>query len=106
VNIAPHISGAGLLTEQIPIQYAELTRRLQQVLPADCIIEELESQRPFECDALTLYRELPLLVALPATAGQVQDVLRICHQLGVPVVARGSGTGLCAGAMPHPEVFC
>jgi glycolate oxidase len=63
----------------------------------------LESQRPFECDALTLYRELPLLVALPATAGQVQDVLRICHQLNVPVVARGSGTGLCAGAMPHPE---
>jgi glycolate oxidase len=91
------------LTEQVPIQYPEVLRRLRQVLPPDCIIEEPESQRPFECDALTLYRDLPLLVVLPATTAQVQDVLRICHQLNVPVVARGSGTGLCAGAMPHPE---
>ncbi|RLA57113.1 MAG: hypothetical protein DRQ65_01300 [Gammaproteobacteria bacterium] len=50
-----------------------------------------------------LYRDLPLVVVLPATVEQVRDVLRICHQLNVPVVARGSGTGLCAGAMPHPE---
>ena len=85
------------------IQHPELLPRLRQVLPPDCIIEELESQRPFECDALTLYRELPLLVVLPATVGQVQEVLRICHQLQVPIVARGSGTGLCAGSMPHPE---
>ncbi len=85
------------------IQHAELGRRLRQVLPPDCIVEEPESQRPFECDGLALYRELPLLVVLPVSTGQVQDVLRICHQLGVPVVARGSGTGLCAGAMPHPE---
>ena len=91
------------MTKRSPIQYAELTQRLRQVLPPDSLIDEAESQRPFECDALTLYRELPLLVALPATVGQVQDVLRICHQLNVPVVARGAGTGLCAGAMPHPE---
>jgi glycolate oxidase len=91
------------LTEQLPIQYPEVLRRMRQVLPPDCIIEEPESQRPFECDALMLYRDLPLLVVLPATTAQVQDVLRICHQLNVPVVARGSGTGLCAGAMPHPE---
>jgi glycolate oxidase len=91
------------LIKQTSIQQAELTHRLRQVLPPDCVIETPESQRPFECDGLMLYRELPLLVVLPATAGQVQDVLRICHQLDVPVVARGSGTGLCAGAMPHPE---
>ncbi len=91
------------MTEQLPIQYPEVLRRMRQVLPPDCIIEEPESQRPFECDALMLYRDLPLLVVLPATTAQVQDVLRICHQLNVPVVARGSGTGLCAGAMPHPE---
>ena len=91
------------MIKQNPIQQAELTHRLRQVLPPDCIIDAPESQRPFECDGLMLYRELPLLVVLPASAGQVQDVLRICHQLNVPVVARGSGTGLCAGAMPHPE---
>jgi glycolate oxidase len=82
---------------------AELKRLLQKCLPADCLIDETESLRPFECDALTIYRDLPLLAALPETAEQVREVLRICHALQVPVVARGSGTGLCAGAMPHPD---
>ncbi len=81
----------------------ELKRLLQKCLPADCLIDETESLRPFECDALTIYRDLPLLAALPETAEQVREVLRICHDLQVPVVARGSGTGLCAGAMPHPD---
>ena len=86
-----------------PVPRSELLRRLRRHLPADAIVEDRESQRPFECDALTLYRELPLVVVLPETVEQVQAVLRECHALGVPVVARGSGTGLCAGAMPHPE---
>jgi glycolate oxidase len=83
--------------------HIELKRLLRQCLPPDCLIDETESLRPFECDALTIYRDLPLLAALPETAEQVREVLRICHELQVPVVARGSGTGLCAGAMPHPE---
>lgn len=81
----------------------ELKRRLQQYLGTDNIIVDQESQRPYECDALTIYCDLPLLVALPETTVQAQQVLRVCHQLNVPVVARGAGTGLCAGAMPHPE---
>jgi glycolate dehydrogenase FAD-linked subunit len=80
-----------------------LKRRLRACLPADCIIEDSESQRPYECDALTLFRDLPLAVVLPENVEQVQAVLQICHSLGVPVVARGAGTGLCAGAMPHHE---
>ena len=86
-----------------PVPRDALLRRLQAVLPDSCIISETESQRPFECDALTIYRELPLLVVLPENVEQVQQVLRICHELAVPVVARGAGTGLCAGSMPHPE---
>lgn len=86
-----------------PINRQALLQELQQILPEDCIIEQRESQRPFECDGLTLFRELPLLVVLPDTVEQVQAILRVCHRLLVPVVARGSGTGLCAGAMPHPE---
>ena len=82
---------------------AELSRRLRECLGADCIIEERESQRPYECDALTMYRDLPVAVVLPENVEQVQQVLQICHALNVPVVARGAGTGLCAGAMPHPE---
>ncbi len=80
-----------------------LLDELRAILPQDCLIEERESQRPFECDGLALYRDLPLVVALPETVGQVQAIMRACHRLQVPVVARGSGTGLCAGAMPHPD---
>ena len=82
---------------------AELASRLSAVLPPHCLLQSPEAQRPFECDALSIYRELPLLTALPETVAQVQAVIRICHELQVPVIPRGAGTGLCAGAMPHPE---
>jgi glycolate oxidase len=76
---------------------------LRACLGPTSLIVEAESQRPYECDALPIYRDLPLAVALPETPAQVREVLRICHALDVPVVARGAGTGLCAAAMPHPE---
>jgi len=85
------------------IDRQELVDALRDRLPAGCVIEQPESMRPFECDGLTIYRELPLLVVLPETVEQVQAVLKLCHSLETPVVARGAGTGLCAGAMPHPE---
>ncbi len=56
--------------------------------------------RPFECDGLAVYRQLPMVVALPETVAQVQSILRLCHAHGVPVVARGAGTGLSGGALP------
>tara|TARA_R110000823_G_scaffold132777_7_gene261294 strand:- start:29120 stop:30580 length:1461 start_codon:yes stop_codon:yes gene_type:complete len=84
-------------------QHSALAAALRECLPEEGLIEDTESQRPFECDALTTYRELPLLVALPETTAQVQEVLRLCHAFDVPVVPRGAATGLCAGAMPHPE---
>lgn len=82
---------------------ATLVRRLRNVLPPHCLLVEAEDLRPYECDGLTAYREMPLAVCLPENEGQVVDVLRTCHQLGVPVVARGAGTGLSGGAMPHAE---
>ena len=60
-----------------------------------------EDTVPYECDGLTAYREQPLVVALPETEAQVAAVLRACHALDVPVVARGAGTGLSGGALPH-----
>jgi glycolate oxidase len=80
-----------------------LVSRLRAILPAHCLLVEDEDLRPYECDGLTAYREMPLAVCLPENEGQVVDVLRTCHQLGVPVVARGAGTGLSGGAMPHAE---
>jgi glycolate oxidase len=80
-----------------------LARSLKAVLPAHCLLVDDEDLRPYECDGLTAYRKLPMAVCLPETEGQVVDVLRTCHRLGVPVVARGAGTGLSGGAMPHAQ---
>jgi glycolate oxidase len=80
-----------------------LAAHLATILPAHCLLVDDEDLRPYECDGLTAYRELPLAVCLPENEGQVIDVLRTCHQLGVPVVARGAGTGLSGGAMPHAQ---
>ena len=74
---------------------------LSQHLPAHALLWHNEDTTPYECDGLTAYRERPMVVALPETEAQVRAVLRICHALDVPVVARGAGTGLSGGALPH-----
>ncbi|RPE66715.1 glycolate oxidase [Tibeticola sediminis] len=80
----------------------EVVAALLAVLPAHAVLYTSEETTPYECDGLTAYRERPLAVALPETEAQVQAVLRACHALGVPVVARGAGTGLSGGALPNP----
>lgn len=80
---------------------AEVVAELCAVLPAHALLWHSEDTVPYECDGLTAYREQPLAVALPETEEQVAAVLRTCHRLNVPVVARGAGTGLSGGAMPH-----
>nr|WP_238344392.1 FAD-linked oxidase C-terminal domain-containing protein [Ramlibacter lithotrophicus] len=71
------------------------------MLPRGGLLWNAEDTTPYECDGLTAYRQRPLVVALPETDSQVQAVLKACHGLKVPVVARGAGTGLSGGAMPH-----
>ena len=80
---------------------AEVVAALALVLPRHAILSRGEDTTPYECDGLTAYRATPLVVALPETEGQVAAVLKTCHALDVPVVARGAGTGLSGGAMPH-----
>jgi len=80
---------------------SQVVRALQAVLPAHALLWNSEDTTPYECDGLTAYRQRPLVVALPETYAQVQAVLKACHALEVPVVARGAGTGLSGGAMPH-----
>ncbi|RDI28505.1 glycolate oxidase [Pseudacidovorax intermedius] len=82
---------------------AQVVRALGALLPAHALLWHDEDTTPYECDGLTAYRQRPLVVALPENEAQVQAVLRTCHGLGVPVVARGAGTGLSGGAMPHAE---
>ncbi len=80
---------------------AEVVQALSAVLPAHALLWQVEDTTPYECDGLTAYRQRPLVVALPETEAQVAAVLKVCHALRVPVVARGAGTGLSGGAMPH-----
>jgi glycolate oxidase len=81
----------------------EIVTALGAVLPPEMILSRREDVTPYECDGLSAYRALPLAVVLPQTEDQVAAVLRECHRLGVPVVARGAGTGLSGGAMPHKQ---
>ncbi|MEY3739632.1 MAG: glycolate oxidase subunit GlcD, partial [Pseudomonadota bacterium] len=76
---------------------------LRAVLPPHCILSREEETRPYECDGLSLYRSVPMAVVLPESEAQVQAVLKTCKRLSVPVVARGAGTGLSGGAMPHAQ---
>lgn len=78
-----------------------LLARLRQLLPTTAVLHEREDLHPYECDGLSAYRQLPLVVVLPDTLEQVQAIVRLCNELVVPLVARGAGTGLSGGALPH-----
>ena len=81
----------------------QLVERLRTVLPADAIITELSETRAYECDGLTAYRCPPMCAVLPANTDEVAAVMKICHDMNVPVVPRGSGTSLAGGALPTAD---
>ena len=78
-----------------------VAEELRVLLPADVVLSRDEELRPYECDGLAAFRQQPMAVVLPRTEQQVRTLLLTCRRLGVPVVARGAGTGLSGGAMPH-----
>ena len=82
---------------------AMIIARLRQILPMDAVISDPNETRAYECDALTAYRCAPLAAVLPRSTAEVSAVLRLCHELGVPVVPRGSGTSLAGGALPTAD---
>jgi glycolate oxidase len=82
---------------------AELVERLCEVLPKDAVISDPAETRAYECDALAAYRCPPLCAVLPANTEEVAAVMKVCHEEGVPVVPRGSGTSLAGGALPTAD---
>jgi glycolate oxidase len=80
-----------------------LVATLRSQLPADCVLSQDEELRPYECDGLSAFRTPPIAVVLPRDEAQVRTALQVCRENLVPVVARGAGTGLSGGAMPHAE---
>ncbi len=85
-----------------PVDARRLAEGLAAILPKDGLLTTVEAMRPYESDGLAAYRSLPGAVVMPQTVDQVQAVMRLCSELGVPVVARGAGTGLSGGALPFP----
>jgi len=107
---APTEAAPKLLAERIPLDGAgaidaqrqrTVAERLRRILPEHAVLFREEDTRPYECDGLTLYRQLPMIVVLPETEQQVIEILKLCHALSVPVVPRGAGTGLAGSALPH-----
>ncbi len=82
---------------------AKLAALFRGFLDDECVVDQPTSLATYECDGLSAYREQPLLVLLPESVGQVQQILRVCHEQRVPVVGRGAGTSLSGGALPHAE---
>jgi len=85
---------------QKPSVRAALLAELRSFLPEQSVLAESEELKPYECDGLSAYRQLPMLAVLPENEEQVQRVLLACNKHRVPVVARGAGTGLSGGALP------
>ncbi|CAN5742258.1 FAD-linked oxidase C-terminal domain-containing protein [soil metagenome] len=78
----------------------DVVAALRAVLPSHCILYQEEDTRPYECDGLAAYRQLPMVVTLPENEAQVVAIINVCRQMQVPIVPRGAGTGLSGGAMP------
>ena len=93
--------GEALSLERVDVaRQREVARALREFLPERAVLWAEEDTRPYECDGLTAYRQLPMVVALPESEEQVQRVLQTCSRMKVPVVPRGAGTGLSGGALP------
>ena len=82
---------------------AEIVANLARIAGTDAVIDDEDSRRAFETDALTAYRRLPLVVVLPRTTETVSEVLKYCSKERIKVVARGAGTSLCGGALPAED---
>jgi glycolate oxidase len=83
-----------------PARQQKVAAALRAVLPEGCMLADAEDTRPYECDGLAAYRQLPMIVTLPQDEEQVLAILTICRDMQVPIVPRGAGTGLSGGAMP------
>ncbi|HEX9180739.1 MAG TPA: FAD-binding protein, partial [Burkholderiales bacterium] len=80
-----------------------LLKDLLGFLAPGAVLHEREDLAPYECDGLSAYRQAPMLVALPAGEDEVVTIMKAAHRHKVPVVARGAGTGLSGGALPHAQ---
>ncbi|MDJ0950243.1 MAG: FAD-linked oxidase C-terminal domain-containing protein [Alphaproteobacteria bacterium] len=91
--------------QQVLARRAEIVARLSEIVPGEGVIVDEEELRAYECDGLSAYRQLPMVVVLPETTEQVSEILRYCSEEGVRIVPRGAGTGLSGGALPLADAI-
>ena len=82
---------------------SKVVDQFYKILPRDAVLSRKAQLQPYECDALTAYRELPLLALLPSNIEEIKSIVRLCKELSLPIVSRGAGTSLSGGAMPNKE---
>ena len=82
---------------------SKVVDQFYKILPRDAVLSRKAQLQPYECDALTAYRELPLLALLPSNIEEIKSIVRLCKDLNLPIVSRGAGTSLSGGAMPNKE---
>jgi glycolate oxidase len=85
------------------VDTASLASMFREFVEENFVLSNTESKRPFECDGLSVYKQMPRLVVMPGSTEQVQKAMRLCRRHDVPVVVRGAGTGLSGGALPHAD---
>ena len=83
----------------------EIIGALSAVVPGEGLIVDEDELRAYDCDALTAYKQLPLIVVLPETTDQVRRILKYCHREGVKIVPRGAGTSLSGGSFPMADAI-
>src|SRR2546421_3781916 len=91
------------LDAEVVARRERIVAALRAIVPGEGVIATEREMRPYECDGLTAYRQLPMVVVLPDTTEQVSRVLKLCHREGIKVVPRGAGTSLSGGALPSTE---
>ena len=101
MNDTPAVRFADAAMVPTAERQAQVVAALAQIVPQSAVLSRTEDTRPYECDALAGYRQLPMVVVIPDTEEQVRAIVQACRELDVPVVARGAGTSLSGGAMPH-----
>ena len=83
--------------------WSTLAEKLSNIVGTGYVLLNDEAKRPYECDGLPFYTEMPGLVVLPGSTQEVQDVVKACNAYGICIVARGAGTGLSGGALPRRD---
>ena len=86
--------------EAVLARRSAIVAALRAIVPGEGVIDSAAEMIPYESDGLTAYRQPPMVVVLPDTTEQVSQVLKYCHEQGIKVVPRGSGTSLSGGALP------